>query len=132
MMRRSPMSSGFAQATHEAIQYRRYPVSGVEAMSASTARSFVRHTHDQYGVGVIDSGGHASLSDRGQVAAGPRDLICVNPGEVHDGRAIRGQQRQWRMLYFDPTLIVDAFREGKLIAGTLAFRAPVFKDESLR
>lgn len=94
---------------HEHIRYTRTRLPGVEAMAASTARSFARHTHDQYGVGVIDDGAHASCSDRRQVEAGPGQLIFVNPGEVHDGHAVGGMPRRWRMLYLDPAC-VEALR----------------------
>ncbi len=101
-------------------------------MSAATARSFPRHTHDQYGVGVVDSGGHASWSGRGQVEAGPGHFISVNPGEVHDGRGIGHQARSWRILYLEPA-VMDAARtdifEGKQASFT--FDTPVFTDVAL-
>lgn len=117
----------------ERVLYHRFPLAGIDAMTASTARSYPRHTHDQYGIGVVDAGGHASSSGRGPVEAGPGSLIFVNPGEVHDGRAIRGQPRSWRMLYVDPDLLGSALAE--IHDGTpvsLAFAAPVFADERLR
>jgi len=55
----------------EHIRFRRSPLAGIDAMAAATTRTFPRHTHDQYGMGVVDSGGHASSSDRGPVEAGP-------------------------------------------------------------
>lgn len=55
----------------EHIRYFRGALKGFDAMSAITSRSYPRHTHDQYGIGVIDRGGHASLSGRGQVEADP-------------------------------------------------------------
>lgn len=101
-------------------------------MCASTARSFPRHTHDQFGVGVVDHGRHASWSDRGRVEAGPGDFITVNPGEVHDGHAHRDQPRTWRILYFEPALIED-LRSDIAEAPRSSFRlqAPVFSDRSL-
>jgi AraC-like DNA-binding protein len=117
----------------ERIRFHRFPVAGVDAMTATTARSFPRHTHDQYGFGVIDSGGHASLSGRGQVEAGPGNLIFVNPGEVHDGRAIRGRPRSWRMLYVNTSLMERARADVLENAdGSLTFSAPVFTDAQLR
>lgn len=91
----------------EHILFHDFPVAGVDPMTASTTRSFPRHTHDQYGIGVIDSGAHVSWSDRGQVEAGPGNLICVNPGEVHDGRAIGQRSRSWRLLYLEPALVEE-------------------------
>jgi AraC-like DNA-binding protein len=115
------------------IRFHRFPVAGIDAMTATTSRSFPRHTHDQYGIGVIDAGGHASLSGRGQVEAGPGSLIFVNPGEVHDGRPIGGRPRSWRILYVD-TSLMEATRADVLdnANASLAFSAPVFVDVELR
>lgn len=117
----------------ESIRFHKFPLAGIDAMTAVTARTFPKHTHDQYGIGVIDSGGHASSSDRLQVEAGPGSLIFVNPGEVHDGRAIGGRVRSWRMLYFDPRVMQDSRADIFDDASTsFRFAAPVFEDESLR
>lgn len=117
----------------ERIRYFKVALKGIDAMSAMTSRAYPRHTHDQYGIGVIDSGGHASLSGRGEVEAGTGSLIFVNPGEVHDGRALGGRPRSWRMLYFEPAAMVAA-RDDVLEGATEvpSFAAPVFADERLR
>lgn len=117
----------------ERISYFQVGLNGIDAMSATTSRAYPRHTHDQYGIGVIDDGGHASLSGRGQVEAGAGSLIFVNPGEVHDGRAVGGASRSWRMLYLDPAAMVTA--RADVLDGAMesaAFAAPVFVDERLR
>jgi AraC-like DNA-binding protein len=115
------------------IRFYKVPFAGIDAMSANSVRTFPRHTHDQYGMGVVDFGGHASLSDRRQVEAGPGSLIFVNPGEVHDGRSIGGRPRSWRIIYFDPTALegirVD-ISEGA--NSSFAFAAAVFMDDTLR
>jgi len=72
----------------------------VTAVEACSALSFARHSHDEYGVGVMLAGAQRSWSGRGQVEAGAGDVITVNPGEVHDGMAI-GDSREWAMLYLD-------------------------------
>jgi AraC-like DNA-binding protein len=117
----------------EHIRYFKFALEGIDAMSATTSRSYPRHTHDQYGIGVIDSGGHASLSGRRQVEAGTGSLIFVNPGEVHDGRALGGRPRSWRMLYLEPAAMVAA-RDDVLEETTEApaFAEPVFVDQRLR
>ncbi|HET9473608.1 MAG TPA: AraC family transcriptional regulator [Steroidobacteraceae bacterium] len=117
----------------EHIRYYSFPIMGVEPMSASTARSYPRHTHDQYGIGLVDSGGHASWSGRGAVEAGPGDFICVNPGEVHDGRALAHRPRTWRILYFDPSLVQHLHTDiAEVTATSFMFVKPVFLDERLR
>jgi AraC-like DNA-binding protein len=114
------------------IRYHSFPLSGIEAMTARTSRVYPRHTHDQYGIGVVDYGGHASDSDRGRYQAGPGSLICLNPGEIHDGRPIGGQARAWRMLYFDPELMHSLRAEILEKPSALTFTSPVFCDEPLR
>jgi AraC-like DNA-binding protein len=118
---------------HESIRFHAFPLAGIEPMSATTVRSFPRHTHDQYGIGLVDSGGHASWSGRGPVEAGPGHFICVNPGEVHDGRAIGRRARSWRILYFEPALL-ETLRADILDGATpsFTFEAPVFADGPMR
>lgn len=114
------------------IRFRALPVHGIEAMHATSQRSFPRHTHDQYGIGMIDAGKHASWSDKGQVEAGPRSFISVNPGEVHDGQAGGECGRSWRMLYFSPrsmAAMCSDIRDGT--QSELMFSAPVFEDRRL-
>ena len=113
------------------MSFRAWPLAGVEAMRAHTARSFPRHTHDEYGIGLVDRGGHASWSGRGKVEAGAGTFITVNPGEVHDGHAI-GNARAWRILYFEPAAL-NAWL-GDIVGRDVAFEfaRPVFGDGALR
>lgn len=97
-------------------------VAGVEAVNANSDISFGRHTHDQYGIGLMDSGGQKSLSGRGYVESNAGDVITVNPGEVHDGTPLNGP-RAWRMLYFDTEIINQCFidiSDGKYARGEFA------------
>ncbi|MEK1933515.1 MAG: AraC family transcriptional regulator [Pararhizobium sp.] len=113
------------------FRIKRCAIGGVEAVEADTAHSFGRHTHDQFGIGVIIRGAQESASGRGPVEAGPGDVITVNPGEVHDGHPIGDAGRSWRMLYFDPCLIADAvldIAEGR--AEDFVFSRPVMSDLS--
>src|SRR5687767_1608340 len=117
----------------ESIRYHEFPIGGINPMTAASTRSFPRHIHDQYGVGVVDAGGHSSWSGRGQVEAGPRSFICVNPGEVHDGQAVGQRPRRWRMFYFDPAVIEHT--RSDILDGRrseFTFRAPVFVDPTIQ
>lgn len=78
---------------------------GIEAMVADTSCTFDRHTHDNFGIGLIHRGAQKSLSGRGLVEASPGDVITVNPGEVHDGTPLDDGGRAWRMLYLQPELV---------------------------
>lgn len=88
---------------------RHHPVAlaGVRIVELSTTRTFPRHAHDDYGVGVMLCGGHKSWSGRGAVEAGPNDVITVSPNEIHDGLPVDDQPRKWRMLFVDPTVVAD-------------------------
>ena len=77
---------------------------GVQAVDARSDHVFARHSHDQYGVGLMLAGGQTSSSGRGQVEALAGDIITVNPGEVHDGAPLGRAPRAWRMLYLPPHL----------------------------
>ncbi|HEY0625384.1 MAG TPA: AraC family transcriptional regulator [Allosphingosinicella sp.] len=81
---------------------------GIEAVAAQSRHSFARHSHEQYGIGVIRFGAQQSHSGRGQVEAAAGDVITVNPSEVHDGRPIGDVGRAWNILYFEPALLQAA------------------------
>lgn len=103
-------------------------VAGIEAVTAETGHSFPKHTHDQFGIGIIEAGAQASLSGRGMVRAEAGDIISVNPNEVHDGMPI-GDSRAWSMLYFDPRLISDLLNDiGEGRIGETEFPSPVIRD----
>ncbi len=115
------------------VRFHNSPFAWVDAMTASTARRFPRHTHDQYGIGVVDSGAHSSWSDRGQVEATPGKLICVNPGEVHDGSPLGERSRSWRLLYLDPRIVAETLEDVSDGASrSFLFVSPVFADNEVR
>ena len=87
----------------------RSPIGGIDAMELASNHSFPRHTHDEYGIGVVLSGAQRSWSGVGQVESLPGDVITVNPGELHDGIPIDGSVRRWRIIYFDPPVLVQEF-----------------------
>lgn len=105
----------------------RSALAGVQAVAARSGRAFARHTHDQYGIGVMRQGAQVSHSGRGQVQAGPGQIITVNPGEVHDGAPIGGE-RAWQMLYLDPAVVAGA---GLPAGGGFEFEQPVIDAPTL-
>jgi AraC-like DNA-binding protein len=107
-------------------------IAGVDVVEAVTSHAFARHTHEQFGIGLIYRGGQKSLSGRGTVEAEAGDVITVNPGEVHDGAPIGDAGRSWRMLYLEPSLveaIVDDITEGRL--ANCEFSKPVMRSAGL-
>ncbi|WP_208513601.1 AraC family transcriptional regulator [Variovorax paradoxus] len=92
----------------DAVRIRGSALPGLQTIAAESARSFPRHMHDVYGIGVIDRGGQRSASGRGAV------------------EAVRGDEaRAWRMLHLAPALLADA-------APGLELTRPVLNDPALR
>jgi AraC-like DNA-binding protein len=102
---------------------------GVQAVVAKTRHVFPRHWHEQYGVGLIDEGAQKSFSGRGMVEAVSGDMITVNPCEVHDGAPIGDQGRAWRILYFDPSIVIKTAEDiSESRWRTPEFSHPVIRD----
>ena len=109
---------------HEA-EVRPTPLAGVVVSRLISDDGFPRHSHDEFGIGRIDTGGHRSWSDAGLVDATAGDLITVNPGEMHDGRSIGAAPRRWRMLHLAPERLAALAGEG---AAELRITRPVIGD----
>jgi AraC-like DNA-binding protein len=107
------------------IEARPTTLVGAQVVTASSARGFARHTHDQFGIGLVDRGAQTSASGRGQVDVTAGDLITVNPGEVHDGLPVDDRGRSWRMIYIDP-VVMDA-----LTGSVREFAFPARRDPAL-
>ena len=112
---------------HEVRQHRT-ALLGVDAISLKSARNFPRHSHDQFGIGVIHAGGHRSWSDIGWVEARSGDIIMVNPGEMHDGRCLDQKPRSWKMLYFEPQIASEILVEDQFT--TLRTLRPTVRDRN--
>ncbi|MFN3687475.1 AraC family ligand binding domain-containing protein [Salinarimonas sp.] len=113
------------------IEFRieRTRIAGVVAVHADSARTFARHSHDQYGIGILRRGAQASASGRGPVEAGPGHLITVNPGEVHDGAPIGDGGRAWSMLYLDPEIVAATLADiAEGAAARSEFTEPALAD----
>ncbi len=113
---------------HRAEQCRS-SVPGSEAFTLASDRSFPRHAHDGFGIGLLHEGAHRSWSGVGHVEAVAGDVITVNPGEMHDGDPVHGEARAWRMLYLDPGLVASALREE--LRGEAEIARPVLHDPLL-
>jgi AraC-like DNA-binding protein len=95
---------------HRAEQHRS-TVPGIEPMTLVSNHHFPRHSHDQFGIGVIAFGAQRSWSGVGLVSASAGDVIMVNPGEMHDGVPLDSNVRRWRIIYIDPVLLAREVEE---------------------
>jgi AraC-like DNA-binding protein len=104
-------------------------IAGIEAMTLVSSHHFPRHSHDQFGIGVIAFGAQRSWSGVGPVQASAGDMIMANPGEMHDGVPLDGDVRGWRMLYLDPALLAREVEEE--LVGQVEIVRPVARDPLL-
>jgi AraC-like DNA-binding protein len=73
-------------------------------------RTFARHSHDRFALGVIE-GGALSFHYRGQEVLAPAGWVnLAYPGEAHTGRAASTEGWRYRMFYLDPELLLEAAR----------------------
>jgi AraC-like DNA-binding protein len=111
------------------VEQHRSTVPGIEAMTLVSNHHFPRHSHDQFGFGVMAFGAQRSWSGVGHVNASAGDVIMANPGEMHDGIPLDGKARGWRMIYLDPDLVAREVEEE--IAGQAEIVRPVARDRVL-
>jgi AraC-like DNA-binding protein len=84
----------------------------IEIMRASFIRkSFPRHTHDGFGVGVIEKGALGFYYRGENIVASKGDISIVNPDEVHTGHAAHEEGWTYRMFYFTPDVLRNASAE---------------------
>lgn len=115
----------------ETFHVRSFQDGAITAVDALSGRSFARHAHDEFGVGLVTHGAQRSWSGRGLVEAVRGNLITVNPGELHDGTPL-GPARAWSMLYFSQQRVGEAVHD--LEEGRRSLReldAPVVDDPRL-
>lgn len=110
---------------------RRHPGSSFELISLHSAHRFPRHSHDQYGVGLLFEGAQRSFSGQGMVDAQAGDVIMVNPGEMHDGQPLHCEMRSWQMLYFSAQQLAIAADAANLSPFGQTLLPPVSQDPQL-
>ncbi len=117
-----------ASRIHQVEQHRS-AVPGIEALTLVSNHHFPRHSHDQFGVGVITFGAQRSWSGIGPVSASSGDVIISNPGEMHDGAPVDGGVRGWRMIYLDPVFLRNEVADE--FVGAVEMVRPVARDPLL-
>jgi AraC-like DNA-binding protein len=104
---------------------------GLEVMSASFVdHAFARHTHEEYFVGVIESGAKTFLHHGSAEVVGVGGLSLVNPGEVHTGRRSSGERLAYRAFYPSQSLLESLWFDSSN-ANPPLFVAPVVHDPDL-
>lgn len=109
------------------------PGQGMQIVFADTDHCFGKHTHEQFGIGLILRGAQKSASQCGLVEAIAGDIITVNPEEVHDGTPLGEGGRSWQMLYLEVGVVqglVSELNEVGLPA-RMEFPQPQIRDAAL-
>ncbi|MGE4264830.1 MAG: AraC family transcriptional regulator [Desulfovibrio sp.] len=95
------------RCSHEQVRVWSPPETpGLHLMRASfKTQTFARHSHEGYGVGVIEQGA-LGFSYRGAgLVAGSGSINTVNPDEAHTGHAASEHGWTYRMFYFTPAFL---------------------------
>lgn len=85
---------------------------GPELLKASyRTRTFARHAHDRFAIGVIEAGGLA-FRYRGEEVLAPAGWVNLAfPGEAHCGRPAGSEGWTYRMFYLDPAQVAVVARD---------------------
>ena len=119
-------------ARQTTIRPKRTSLAGVRAVEAVSDHRFPRHSHDEFGIGLVTAGAQRSYSGRGEVEAVAGDVITVTPGEVHDGAPLGSRPRAWSMLYLEPQVVAEVIASEEGSADRhLEFHGPILHRPSL-
>ncbi|MDP9898840.1 AraC family transcriptional regulator [Variovorax ginsengisoli] len=88
-------------------EFRSVPgLAGVELYRAHiTQRAFEPHTHQAYGLGMIEAGVERFRYGGTDHLAAPQSIVTMHPDMLHTGRAETSDGWRYRMLYVDPVLV---------------------------
>lgn len=119
----------------EQTKFWRDPTLGnVELLHATyVTHAFSRHMHDEFAIGVIESGIEEFTYQGATHRAAASNIVIVHPGEVHTGQAGVPDGWRYRMFYPEVALLQQAWSELQEGAVTTVpyFPRPVIQDEHL-
>jgi len=104
------------------------PDERVYATEVHSDRHYAKHWHTTYGFGFISGGAHRSASPLGTVDAYAGDIVCMNPGDVHDGHPLGAPSRHWFTVYLDADLIAEHAERSDVAFTRAAFADPPVRD----
>lgn len=90
-----------ATAEKEQTRFWRVPqVTQVELLHATFVNfSYDKHFHEEYALGVVETGLHAFWYRGGYHVGSPGSIVTYQPGEIHNGHAGSADIWQYRMFY---------------------------------
>jgi AraC-like DNA-binding protein len=101
---------------HDAAEFRHAAHRrGIELYRAHIVRhSFEPHTHEAFGLGVIEAGAERFRYRGAEHLAPPESLVMMNPDELHTGRAGTAGGWRYRMIYVDADVAREVVGAGGL------------------
>lgn len=106
---------------------------GLELLRASfTTQAFARHSHEGFGVGVIEKGA-LGFAYRGESLVAPAGAVnTVNPDEPHDGHPAGSDGWTYRMFYFPAEFLARMAEDVAAKPAALPFfNSGVIRDPAL-
>ncbi len=89
---------------------------------------FARHFHDEFALGLMESGVQKIFCHGRDYFAPAGSLITVNPGDIHDGCSANGAGYKYRILYIPVDLMQEAGSVGLKQNPEVVFKTPVTND----
>lgn len=106
-----------------------YP--GIELLSATyTKFEFKKHWHNEMAIGVIEAGAESVWYRRENLLIPEKQIIAINPSEVHTGLAGVESGWRYRMFYFDLEYLAQQLSNSSLSVNSVIDK-PVINDLSL-
>jgi AraC-like DNA-binding protein len=105
-------------------------LSGMERIEARFhGEAYTLHRHDTYAIGVTLNGVQTFHYRGRKRYSRPLQVLVLHPDELHDGGAGTEEGLRYRMLYLEPSLLLDCL--GTEGASLPFVRDPVLTDEAL-
>jgi AraC-like DNA-binding protein len=105
---------------------------GVTMMTARfVEHSFAPHFHEELMIGIISEGVKTFRRDRLDHSAPPGTVSIVNPGDVHTGRRLDGDQLVYRALYIPWNSVEQVLRDAERQNVRVGFKQAVVTDPPL-
>ena len=96
-------------STEKTVFWRDPHLRDLEMLQATyITHAFTRHTHDEFGIGVIEGGAEAFDYGHARHVAPAGSVVIVNPGDVHTGQAATSVGWSYRMFYPAASLLEQA------------------------
>ncbi|MEZ9232236.1 AraC family transcriptional regulator [Vibrio amylolyticus] len=105
--------------------------SGVELLSARyESFEFSKHWHDELSIGIIEQGAEGLFYRGSNLIIPQKQIVAINPAEVHTGFSGSSIGWQYRMFYFDVDALIEQFAHHSTLINPIIDQS-VIDDESL-